>query len=198
MTQPEGAPATGGAPPAGTGQQQPQGQPAPKPEAPQRDALEDHDDGLFDVKDGDAPWIRRLRTQGAGYRTRARETAAERDDYKAKYEKLVGEVEQQKQSAVASRREAIAKQHGLWDSEANGGKGGLLPGIDLGSGTEDEMTAVAKGISTKFRGGGGGAARRPVTIAGETSGTSAESRSGTGKAAAAIRELMRGRETSSG
>lgn len=198
MSAPAGDPGGTGSTPESTPPAQqtrtPPVQPAGQAASTTTDPLADHDDGLFDVKDGDPAWIKRLRTQGANYRTRARDVTAERDDWKGKYEKLAAERETEQRTAIEQRRTDIAKKHGLWDDAANSGKGGLLPGIDLGTGSAEDMEKTAAAIVAKFRGTpAGGSTKRPVTLTGTTSGTSDLDRPGAGKAASALRELMRNR-----
>lgn len=199
MTNPQGGAPEGGAPPP-AGDSAPPSSPSASPPASTppptggESNLDEHDDGLFEEKPGDPAWIRALRRKGAGYRVERNQVRAERDDYKGKYEALLAQNEQREQQALQTRRAEVARRHGLWDEAANDGKGGLLPGIDLGNGTPEQMEQVAQTIVSRLRGersGGGG--RRPVTVTGTASGTPDSPQPGAGRAATAIRDLMRQR-----
>lgn len=147
------------------------------------------EDGLFDVKEGDPAWIRRLRIKGAGYRTERNELRTRLADYEAR----------DRTAAEARRGEtlkSVAEKHGLWDAAANDGKGALLPGVSLGD-DPAKMEEIAAALATHLRGkpGSSVAARRPATVAATTSGTSAQASAGPSRAAEALRELVRGRAT---
>lgn len=160
--------------------------PAPATTAP----ADEHPDEAFDLKPEDPPYVKRLRTQGAGYRMKVREAEAENTALKAK----LAEYEQRDKAAAAGKVADIAKAHGLWDEAAAGGKGALIPGITLGD-DPAQYEEIAKGIAARLGGAAGGRRGRPATVAAKTSGTSDSdlASSGTTKAATALREFMTAR-----
>lgn len=180
------------APPAATGT------PPPAPAATP-DPLDDHEDGLLDPKAADPPWLKQLRTKAAGYRVRAKETASQLATVTAERDALKAAADGASASQRAAQLKAVAEKHGLWDPEANGKKGGLLPGVSLGD-DPAKMEELAAALATHLRGkpGGSVAARRPATVAAATSGTSSQSSAGPSRAAEALRALMAERSTNAG
>jgi hypothetical protein len=196
-----GAPPPTGTPPASTA---PTGAPAaavtPPPAPPPAPTLDDHDDGLFDTKAEDPPWVKRLRTQGANYRVKVKETAAALAAVTAERDQLKAAAETSAATQRTAAVKAVAEKHGLWDPDANDKKGGLLSGISLGD-DPAKMEEIAAAITARLRPTArppGLAARRPATVAAATSGTSDAVPSGTGQAAAALRAFMEGRISSAG
>ncbi len=178
----------GGAPPEGSQQQ---GQPQGGAQQQQQGAntLAEHDDGLFDVKDGDPAWIKRLRTQGANYRN-------ERNELRTKVAQYEEAEKNRTAQSLNAKRLEVAEAHGLVQTDDKGTKT-LLPGIHLGDDPE-KMEDIAKALSERLaprQQGNGVASRRPATLSGRTSGTSADVVAGPNPAVDAIKAYMAGRTT---